>query len=209
MRNKRELNAKLKGATLGDAEADVDDTMKWIKRAKKKEKELAKKRQAELENMDRMAEEEYTESAANLLRLCKCKQRLMCVFCLTEDLEGLKVTHDFEAMEDGEERILTLKDSRILENEGASSTYFRAVVAADPVSSTEDELQNVEMADHERADKNNELKIKRRDYTGYDDDEFTPGQAGMKRSLLSKYDDFLEGPKEIVSFMDCVTLSCS
>lgn len=45
MRNKRELNAKLKGATLGDAEADVDDTMKWIKRAKKKEKELAKKRQ--------------------------------------------------------------------------------------------------------------------------------------------------------------------
>lgn len=82
MRNKRELNAKLKGATLGDAEADVDDTMKWIKRAKKKEKELAKKRQAELESMDRMAEEEYTESAANLLRLCKCKQRLMCVFCV-------------------------------------------------------------------------------------------------------------------------------
>ena len=41
MRNKRELNAKLKGATLGDAEGDVDDTLKWIKRSKKKEKELA------------------------------------------------------------------------------------------------------------------------------------------------------------------------
>ena len=40
---------------------------------------------------------------------------------VTEDLEGLKVAHDFDEMEDGEERILTLKDSRILENEGAYS----------------------------------------------------------------------------------------
>ena len=63
MRNKRELNAKLKGATLGDTEADVDDTLKWIKRAKKREKELAKKRQEELENMDKVFQEEYTESA--------------------------------------------------------------------------------------------------------------------------------------------------
>ena len=35
-----------------------------------------------------------------------------------EDLEGLKVSHDFEQLEEGEDRILTLKDSRILENEG-------------------------------------------------------------------------------------------
>ena len=37
---------------------------------------------------------------------------------LVEDLAGLKVSHDFEAMEEGEDRILTLKDSRILDNEG-------------------------------------------------------------------------------------------
>lgn len=37
----------------------------------------------------------------------------------SEDLEGLKVSHDFEDMEEGEARILTLKDSRILDNEGA------------------------------------------------------------------------------------------
>ena len=43
-KSKRELNAKLKGATLGDAECEVDDTLKWMKRSKK-EKELAKKRQ--------------------------------------------------------------------------------------------------------------------------------------------------------------------
>lgn len=62
----------------------------------------------------------------------------------------------------------------------------------------EDELQNVEMAEHEKTKKNNELKIKRRDYTGYDDEEFTEGREGMKRTLLSKYDELLEGPKETV-----------
>ena len=40
----------------------------------------------------------------------------------SEDLEGLKVSHDFTEMEDGEARILTLKDSRILDNEGLDST---------------------------------------------------------------------------------------
>ncbi|KAH9850365.1 SART-1 protein [Lenzites betulinus] len=156
VRNKRELNAKLKGATLGDVDADVDNTLKWIKKSKKREKELAKKRQEELENMDKMFQgDDYSE----------------------KDLEGLKVSHDFEGLEEGEARILTLKDSRILDNE-------------------EDELQNVEMAEREREKKNQDLKIKRRDYTGYDDDEFTPGQAGMKRAVLAKYDEFLEGEKE-------------
>ncbi|CAL1716231.1 unnamed protein product [Somion occarium] len=155
VRNKRELHAKLKGATLGDAEGDVDDTLKWIKRNKKREKELAKKRQEELESMDKAFQDEYTE----------------------RDLAGLKVSHDFEELDEGEARILTLKDSRILDNE-------------------EDELQNVEMAEEERTEKNKELKIKRRDYTGYDDEEFAPGHAGMKRAVLSKYDEFLEGPKE-------------
>lgn len=61
MRNRRELNASLKGATLGDADAETDDTLKWIKRNRKKQKELAKKRQEELESMDKMFQEEYTE----------------------------------------------------------------------------------------------------------------------------------------------------
>ena len=34
------------------------------------------------------------------------------------DLVGLKVSHNFDEMEDGEAHILTLKDSRILDNEG-------------------------------------------------------------------------------------------
>jgi U4/U6.U5 tri-snRNP-associated protein 1 len=62
VRNRRELNASLKGATLGDPDGDVEDTLKWLKRSKKKEKELAKKRQEDLENMDKMFQgQSYTE----------------------------------------------------------------------------------------------------------------------------------------------------
>ncbi|PFH52974.1 hypothetical protein AMATHDRAFT_45880 [Amanita thiersii Skay4041] len=156
VRNRRELNASLKGATLGEVDGDVDDALKWLKRSKKKEKELARKRQEELESMDKVFQQDYTE----------------------RDLEGLKVSHDFDELNEGEARILTLKDSRILDNE-------------------EDELQNIEMAEEEKTKKNQELKIKRRDYTGYDDDEFVEGTQGMKRAVLAKYDEFLEGPKEM------------
>lgn len=62
MRNRKELNASLKGTTLGDADGDTDDALKWIKKAKKREKELAKKRQEEMDNMDKVVQEEYSES---------------------------------------------------------------------------------------------------------------------------------------------------
>ncbi|KAF4613943.1 hypothetical protein D9613_007570 [Agrocybe pediades] len=156
VRNRRELHASLKGATLGDAEEDVDDTLKWIKRNKKKEKELAKKRQQELENRDKEIQEDYTE----------------------RDLVGLKVSHDFDELDEGEAKILTLKDSRILDNE-------------------EDELQNIEMAEEERLKERLDAKIKKRAYTGYDDDEFKEGNQGlMKRSILAKYDEELEGSRQ-------------
>jgi U4/U6.U5 tri-snRNP-associated protein 1 len=62
---------------------------------------------------------------------------------------------------------------------------------------SEDELQNVEMAEEERTKKNNEMKIKR-DYTGYDDDEFTAGNEGMKRAVLAKYDEDIESSRDTV-----------
>ena len=54
------------------------------------------------------------------------------------------------------------------------------------------------MAEEERRKKNQELKIKKRDYTGYDDEEFTDGRAGMKRSILAKYDEVIDGDQETV-----------
>ena len=62
----------------------------------------------------------------------------------------------------------------------------------------EDELQNVDMAESERDKERNELKTKRKGYTGYDDDEFAGGADGLKRSVLAKYDEELNGPQEKV-----------
>ncbi|KZT07823.1 uncharacterized protein LAESUDRAFT_770896 [Laetiporus sulphureus 93-53] len=157
VRNRQELNAKLKGSALGNADGDVDDTLKGIKKSKKRDKELARKRQEELEDMGKAFQEDCTE----------------------KNLAGLRVSHDFEGMDEGKAHISTLKDSRILDNE-------------------EDELQSLEMAEHECMKKKKKLKIKRWDYTGYSNEKFTPGAAGMKQSLLFKYDDFLEGLKETI-----------
>ncbi|KAG8975118.1 hypothetical protein FRB90_009599, partial [Tulasnella sp. 427] len=151
-RNKLELNRRLVGSTLGEDEGALDDAKAWIKRSKKKEKELAAKRQAELDSRDALDTEAYTE----------------------KDLEGLKVSHDFEDLAEGEARILTLKDSRILDND-------------------EDELHNIDMAEDEKDKKRHELKTKRKDYTGYDDEEFGAGGDGLKRSVLAKYDEDLHG----------------
>lgn len=63
MRNRRELNARLKGTTLGDADDDVDNAKSWLKKSKKKERELAAKRLKEIESMDDAAQAEYSESA--------------------------------------------------------------------------------------------------------------------------------------------------
>jgi U4/U6.U5 tri-snRNP-associated protein 1 len=66
VRNRRELHASLKGATLGDPDGDTEDTLKWIKKAKKRDKELAAKRQQELENLDKAFQgDDYTESACS------------------------------------------------------------------------------------------------------------------------------------------------
>lgn len=56
----------------------------------------------------------------------------------------------------------------------------------------------MEMAEDEKTKKRNELKTKKRDYSGYDDEEFAEGQAGLRRSILSKYDEELEGSQETV-----------
>lgn len=121
VRNRRELHASLKGATLGDAD-DTDNTLKWIKRNKKKEKELAKKRQEELEQMDKAFQAEYTERVFSRFFLsCSAPNSS------PGDLEGLKVSHDFDTLDEGEGRILTLKDSRILDNEGEVLTLLHII----------------------------------------------------------------------------------
>ncbi|KAF9378833.1 hypothetical protein CPB97_009305 [Podila verticillata] len=156
-KNKRELVKSLPGKGLGEAsdgEDDVDDVYKWTQRNKSKEKErqaaAAARREKELQELDEAHQAEYGE----------------------EQLSGLRVGHDLDDFGEGEERILTLKDSSILENEEEG-----------------DELINIQMSERERLEKNleNKKKKNRPVYSGFDDDEFT----GKKKSLLSQYDEVL------------------
>jgi hypothetical protein len=52
---------------------------------------------------------------------------VLTISLILEDLVGLKVSHDFNEMDEGEARILTLKDSRILDNEGADISLSLSV----------------------------------------------------------------------------------
>ncbi|ORX94711.1 SART-1 protein [Basidiobolus meristosporus CBS 931.73] len=153
---KRKLNEKLSGQGLGD-EADVDDTLDWVKKSRQREKELAKKRMQELNNLD-----------AELEQSAKVKYS-------GDSLSGMKVAHNLGDFESGEV-ILTLKDSNILEENG-------------------DELSNIQLEEQEKLRQNIENKKKRPIYTGYDDEEFQ-GDIGQKRSILSHYDEEIDGPKK-------------
>lgn len=54
------------GATLGDAEDEATDARSWIKKAKKKEKELAAKRAKELEESGKATVDTYDERTYRL-----------------------------------------------------------------------------------------------------------------------------------------------
>lgn len=80
-------------------------------------------------------------------------------------------------------------------NQATHGPLTRSVVHA------EDELQNVDMAETEADERRHELKTKRRDYTGYDDEEFAEGAvAGAKRAVLTKYDEDINGPRQMVCY---------
>jgi U4/U6.U5 tri-snRNP-associated protein 1 len=56
------------------------------------------------------------------------------------------------------------------------------------------------MAEEEKLKNRLELKVKKPDYTGYDDDEFQGGNQGLlKRSILAKYDEEIDGRQQSVS----------
>ena len=63
MRNRRELNTKLKGATLGDADGDVDNTKAWVKKGRNKGKDPNTKSSKVTEAMNNIIQDMYDESA--------------------------------------------------------------------------------------------------------------------------------------------------
>jgi U4/U6.U5 tri-snRNP-associated protein 1 len=148
-RERAARTAKLSGAGLADAE-DEDDDMAWLKTSKKRQKKIAKaeQMQRDLEERERQAREamQYNES----------------------DLAGVKVGHEVNQFDDGEDQILVLKDT--------------AVDGED-----DDELEAVALKERERLQEKLDSKKRKRAYDPNDED----GQ----KSILAQYDDEIDGKK--------------
>ncbi|PVI05912.1 hypothetical protein DM02DRAFT_610254 [Periconia macrospinosa] len=146
--------AKMEGKGLADVE-DEDDTA-WLKGSKKRAKKIAKaeQMQRELEERERQAKEamQYTEA----------------------DLAGVKVAHEVDQFEDGEDQILVLKDT--------------AVDAED-----DDELEAVSLRDKERLQEKLDSKKRKRGYNPNDEGE---------GSLLAQYDEEIDGKKHKTFTLD-------
>ena len=93
------------------------------------------------------------------------------------DLLGIKVSHSETLFKEGQDVILTLKDSNVLDND-------------------EDILENVNLIDQEKATKNQENKSSKPDYNPFDEPEYDSFGRFKKKNLLSKYDEEIEGLKK-------------
>jgi len=140
--------SKLEGKGLADEEGDLD-AKSWLLKQKKRQKEIEKARKLEQELADAEAAAEYT----------------------AKDLAGVKVGHELDTFEEGEDQVLTLKDSTIDQNEEEG-----------------DELENLDLREREKLNEKLELKKKKPVYNPNDMDD-------GERGILAHYDEEIDGKK--------------
>lgn len=151
-RDAAQSNTALQGKGLGDDDGDELDTRTWLQQQKKRQKKLEKekRRKLEAELAERENAPEYTE----------------------RDLAGVKVAHEMDDFQGGEEQVLTLKDSTIDQNEEEG-----------------DELENVDLREREAL--NERLSVKKRKPV-YDPNAEEDGGDG---TILKHYDETIDGKK--------------
>ncbi|KAJ3401518.1 hypothetical protein HDV05_000394, partial [Chytridiales sp. JEL 0842] len=118
-------------------------------------------------------EQRKKEAEKKARELAEMEEEMLAQEYTSAHLKGLRVGH---AMSDLKDDILVLADKGVLDEDEA-----------------EDELVSVSIADKERARKNMENKKKQTGYKAYDDDD----PFGGKKSLLSQYDDEIDGPVKV------------
>ncbi|TVY31103.1 U4/U6.U5 tri-snRNP-associated protein [Lachnellula hyalina] len=140
--------SKLEGKGLGDDEGELD-AKSWLLKQKKRQKEIEKARKREQELADAEKAAEYT----------------------AKDLAGVKVGHELDTFEEGEDQVLTLKDTTIDQNEESG-----------------DELENIDLRERERLNEKLELKKKKPVYNPNDTED-------GEQSILAHYDEEIDGKK--------------
>lgn len=170
-REKRRIKEKFhKVKTLGESDSDDESASAWVKKSRKmaKEKALAEKKSKMLEELDAQF------GIGDLLEQDMTEQKVKRY--THNDLAGLQVQHDFSRFDTCDTTILTLKDKSVLDEE-------------------EDTLINVNLMDDERAEKNLKRKRKKPDEVEYDAPEVDDYGNIVQRTLLTKYDEDIEGEK--------------
>lgn len=155
-RDRAQRLATLKGQGLGDLDDEEDgDAKSWLKSMKKKQKKIAESRR----------QQEEADAAAEAARKAAGYS--------SKDLAGVKVGHDMSSLLDGDDQILTLKDSAVLgeDDEG-------------------DELENLSLREQEKLNEKLNLKKKRPVYDPNDIDD-----TG-EHSILAQYDEEINGKKK-------------
>ena len=145
--------SKLQGKGLGEAdEAGELDTKAWLQQQKRRRKKLEKERLAKLEKelAERENAPEYT----------------------AEDLAGVKVAHEVDDFEGGEEQVLTLKDATI-----------------DQYDEEGDELENADLKEREALNERLSIKKKKPVY----DPHAETGEGSP--TILKHYDEAIDGKK--------------
>ncbi|KAK3387232.1 SART-1 protein [Podospora didyma] len=151
-RDKAQRFAPLAGKGLADLDEDDNlDAKSWLKTQKKRQKKIDAALKLEEEKAAAQAAAQHT----------------------ADDLEGVKVAHDVTSFLDGDEQILTLKDTGVLENEEEG-----------------DELENLELREQEILQERLDFKKKKPLYDPNDIDE-----TG-EHTILSKYDEDIDGKKK-------------
>ena len=153
----------VEGKGLADDE-DEGDVKSWLKNQKKRQKKIEVARNADAEKAAAEASRVAEHTAA--------------------DLAGVKVAHDMATFFDGDDQILTLKDTGVLENEDEG-----------------DELENLALREQESLEERLNLKKKKPMYDPNDVDE--TGEIG----LLSKYDEEIHGKKRKAFTLDSAAAS--
>lgn len=153
--------AKLDGKGLGEAEGDELDTKAWLLQQKKRQKKIDKARKYDEEQAQRELEQQQQYTA--------------------KDLAGVKVGHELDQFGEGDEQILTLKDTEIGKGDDDEE---------------EDELENLDLRAQEKLKENLELKKKKPVYNPNDVNE-----EGEK-SILAHYDEDIDGKKRKAFTLD-------
>ncbi|XP_003744357.2 U4/U6.U5 tri-snRNP-associated protein 1 [Galendromus occidentalis] len=170
LRDKQKIKEKYgKVKTLADGDED-DDAEKWIEKSRKLQQDKAKAAAREKLLME-MENELGVDDLVN-------KELSLKKEYTAKDLRGIEIVHKQDRIKEGDTVVLTLKDHGVLDE-------------------SEDVLENVNLVDDEKAEKsvlNKKLGIDT--YNPYDDVDADEFGIVHKKSVLSKYDEEIDGAKK-------------